>query len=1215
MPQQFRGTASLCPGHPIDYRHPIGLVGRDHRSRLYVEVNMIVLTDQQRRAITTRDTSVALSAGAGCGKTFVLTERFLAQLAPDSSGRTRLGQVVAITFTERAAREMRDRIRTACTERLLECPDDQVDHWLELVREIDSARISTIHSFCGSVLRAHAVDAGLDPQFRVLDQAQADTLLSELLDRQLRRRLAEHDDAVIDLIVQFGLSGLHERIAMLLGRRQEIDWDQWLAEKPEELAARWEEYFRTDVLPRIMRQITDSEAAQTLLGICRDRPSNNSVMLDRFRLLLERLPKLAESAVRVAGGKAEGDAPAVPGHRFALPRPPCKLPKDDLKEIREAAKVQGGGGKKAWTSDEIYQQFSESAKALRKLIDKQKKMVGFDAEQAGPSAEAALQLLAVTAEIAKAYEDQKRELGVLDFNDLLIRTRDLLVGPNRAAMRKQLDSQIRLLLVDEFQDTDPLQVELVRALCDDDITRNKLFFVGDYKQSIYRFRGAQPQVFRQLREQVPEGGRLPLTLNFRSQPAILDFVNALFCEEFGPSYEPLRPHRPQVSPHPAVEFLWAASDETESDNFGKIERLRRLEADRIAQRIRDMLDSGEELVWDEESARAGRPAARAVRPGDIALLFRALSNVEIYEEALRRYDIDYYLVGGHAFYSQQEVFDLLNLLRAIDNPCDQISLAGVLRSPFFNLLDETLFHLAGHPDGLFAGELGAPITDQQRSRVEFAAGVLRELRAMKDRVPIAQLINEALERTGYDAILPAEFLGTRKLANLQKLIEQARSFDRSGIFTLSDFITQLSEFVAQQPKEALAATHGESTDVVRLMTIHQSKGLEFPVVVVPDLDRRRHGSTTTVAFTPQLGPMVKVPEFQSGLDLYRLAESDEEDAELVRLLYVAVTRAADYLVLSSGVEKLGKATGPWMKLLGRRFDLLDGTSKDVTTKAPRLRRGAQTAAKPQAAVRRDLEKVIEQAGKMAAQGQCRVPKYIDPVPRDHAARRQYSFSRLTGEFHAVDAAPPAEPLEDGIPIQSQKIDPLTMGKLVHAVLEEIDFSNPAEIAETVRRCAGKQLIDVNGDILDEPIDMVGRFLASPRAARIAAAEQMHPELEFLLAWPPDGNEHDGRYIQGFIDCIYQDSDDRWHLVDYKTNRVDEGNVASVAKGYQMQMLLYALATERILGQGPVELVLHFLRGGLEYNFPWDDDSRRRVIETVDRAINTAACGLAGESIQ
>jgi ATP-dependent helicase/nuclease subunit A len=219
--------------------------------------------------------------------------------------------------------------------------------------------------------------------------------------------------------------------------------------------------------------------------------------------------------------------------------------------------------------------------------------------------------------------------------------------------------------------------------------------------------------------------------------------------------------------------------------------------------------------------------------------------VEIYEEALQRYGIDYYLVGGHAFYAQQEIYDLLNLLRTLSNPCDELSLAGVLRSPFFGLLDETLFWLAQHPDGLagglFAEELPPELNDQQRCQVESTAKTLAELRAMKDRLPIAPLINEALARTGYDAVLLAEFLGERKLANLRKLIEQARSFDQSGMFTLDDFITQLAQFVVRQPDEPLAATHPESTDVVRLMTIHQSKGLEFPVVVVPDLDRSRRG--------------------------------------------------------------------------------------------------------------------------------------------------------------------------------------------------------------------------------------------------------------------------------------------------------------------------------------------------------------------------------------
>ncbi len=1142
------------------------------------------LTDQQRRAVTAGDVSVALSAGAGCGKTFVLTERFLAELEPDSENPARLNQLIAITFTDRAAREMRDRIRAACAGRLRECPEEQVGPWLELIRGLDSARISTIHSFCGSLLRAHAVEARLDPRFRVLDQTQADTLLYELLDEQLRGRLAERDEDMIDLIVKFGLDRLCAMIRKLLARRQEIDWERWRGETPEGLAAIWEDYCRRDTAPRVARQIAKSQPAQTLLQICREHPPTNPTMLGRCRFLAEHLPGLSESTDPVA----------------------------DLGFIYDNAKVQGSGLAKAWPSAEIYEQFRDTAETFRNLIKKRKEERDFDAAAARPAAETALRLLNLTAHVADAYEEKKQEETALDFEDLLIRARDLLAGPDGEKLRKRLAAQTRLLLVDEFQDTDPLQVELVKALCDYEITGGRLFFVGDYKQSIYRFRGAQPHVFRELRDGIPERGRLPLSLNFRSQPAILDFVNALFRDEIGPDYEALRPDHAQVGPTPAVEFLWAqepeggdaAPENAGLQEEGETRRLRRLEADWIARRLRAMLDAPEKIVWDDE-------ATREVRPGDVAMLFRSLPDVDLYEDALRRYGIDYYLVGGHAFYSQQEVFDLLNLLRALDSPLDAVSLAGVLRSPFFSLLDETLYWLAGHPGGLSAGlvqdDPPPEIEGDQRVRVAFAARTLHGLRSIKDRLPVAALINEALARTGYDATLLAEFLGERKLANLHKLIEQARSFDRSGIFTLADFITQLSEFVAQQPKEALAATHPESIGAVRLMTIHQSKGLEFPVVVVPDVSRQRQRPTDSVAFTPELGPMVHLRDVPSGLDLYRLAEDDEDLAELVCLFYVATTRAADHLILSSGVKDFEKPTSPWMELLGRRFDLISGALRDssgvdpkhvpvikVTTSEPPL--GSKTTRGPR---RENLPKLIEKARKMAGNGEGRIPPHLAPIPRDAAARRQYSFSRLTGEFHAVDAAAPSDPHEDepkpaGIP-------PQKLGDLVHAVLAEVDFRDAGDVTESVRRQAAILLPDVTEE-LSEPIEMIGRFLASPRAGDIAAAGEVYPELEFLLAWPPGSNDPGGRYLQGFIDCIYRDNDGRWHLVDYKTNRVSEETLAAVAAPYEMQLLIYALAAERILGSRPVELVLHFLRRGLEYGFDWNDGARRRVVEFVETAI-------------
>jgi ATP-dependent helicase/nuclease subunit A len=1153
------------------------------------------LTDQQQRAITARDVAVALSAGAGCGKTFVLTERFLSCLEPGQGHAAEaadLGQLVAITFTERAAREMRDRIRAACHQRLLAAPESQVSYWLNLIRELDTARISTIHSFCGSLLRSHAVEAGLDPQFRVLQQAEADTLRYEAIDEELRGRLAARDENTLELTVQFGLERLPEMIARLLDRRAEIDWPQWLTRTPDALVARWQEVWRCETLPWVLKQVADSRPAQTLLAIARQNPPKNAAMLERCRYLQEHLPELPQSPE------------------------PAPL----LAAIRQQAKVQGGGGAKAWPSAEIYDAFRQAAEALRDLIDKLGGQAAFEAAAARPAAVASLALLALAHGADAAYARRKQESIALDFDDLLIRARQLLTGPHSRDLQRRLAHHMRLLLVDEFQDTDPLQVELVEALCGSEMMQGKLFFVGDYKQSIYRFRGADPHVFRRLREAIPERGRLPLTLNFRSQPAILDFVNALFCDDLGPNYEPLQAKRPQAGPLPAVELLWAVdSGEEVPSGPGRQERLRRREAEWIARRIRGLLYSGEKIVADPAGAERGAPGVRAVRPGDVAILFRALSNVAFYEEALRSYGIGYYLVGGHAFYAQQEIFDVLNLLRALASPDDQVSLAGVLRSPLFGLEDETLFWLSRHEEGLRVGLFAEPLPPQlgppQHDRAALAAATLRALWAMKDRVPIAGLIQEALERTGYDALLLAEFLGERKLANLQKLVDQARRFDQSGLFTLADFITQLSEFVARQPDEPLAATHPESTDVVRLMTIHQAKGLEFPVVVVADVDRPVRGPTASVAFTRRLGPMVKIPDVPSGFDLYQLAESTEEQAELLRLLYVAATRAADYLILSSGVEQIGAGKGPWTELIYRRFD--PATGKLLAPLPPGYGEPAirVTATEPEVAAAaihggpgRDLAKLVETATQMAGRGEGRLPRYLAAVPADTTARRQHSFSRLSGVLHArrpageVAAAGDVLAVDDGPPA---RIDPLGLGTLVHAVMAQITPGRALDVAAAVRRLAARHTPDAPPE---EAIDMIQRFLDSPRAAALAAARQVHAELEFLLAWPPGARSPDSHYLRGFLDCLYEDAAGHWHVLDYKTNRATAATLAGTAAPYQMQMLLYALAVEQILGHGPASMVLCFLRPGLEYEFAWNAAARKQAVELVDRAIHAAIAG-------
>ncbi len=1146
------------------------------------------LTDQQHAAVNTRHVSVSLSAGAGCGKTLVLTERYLSHLDPHDPASLhpeQIGQLVAITFTDRAAREMRDRIRRRCYDRLQSAAVADADYWAQLLRALDNARISTIHAFCASLLRIHAVEAALDPQFTVLEQAQADTLLSESIDDEVRRLISERDENTLELSVQFGLDGLRAMVRQFVLEATPQLLDAWRDVAPDTIVEHWSEFF-AQLKPKIAAQVAGSNDSQRVLQILRENIPSQATMQQRRTSLLEALGSLEEFS---------GDDSLA--ERFD--------------QIDCNARVQGGGGPKAWASKEIYESFRNAATALRKQVDAFAELAAFDSAAALPAAQLGSQLLRIADEVYQSYSVRKAELRVLDFGDLLVRTTALLAdGENDVA--RQLGSKITLLLVDEFQDTDPLQVELVKALCGEELSTGKLFFVGDHKQSIYRFRGAKPHVFADLRSRTPQDGQQRLTLNFRSQPAILQFVNALFWHDLGANYEPLEPQRDQVSPEPAVEFLWAANASGEKES---VDVQRRREARWIAKRLRSILDSGEPVVWDTDAAANGKPAARAARFGDMAILLRALTNVEAYEAALREYEIDYYLVGGHAFYAQQEIFDLLNLLRSLNSAADVVSLIGALRSPFFSLSDESIFWLAQHPGGvpggLASGEFRDEMSAAQRRQAAYAAQTIEHLRACKDRLRISELIELALSLTGYDAVLLNEFLGERKLANLLKLQEQARSFQKGDFLGLADFIAQLSEFVVRQPDEPLAATHSEDTNVVRLMSIHQSKGLEFPIVVVPDMNRVPHGGADRVHLDADLGPLVRAPSSDDqesgvcGYDLWRFAEKGEEAAEMNRLLYVATTRAADHLILSTGVNTVGDDRSPWMKLLGRRFDLQSGKfigempagmkrpKVKVTNEEPQL---SKPGSKRRPKV--DISELTQRMAKVPA-SESAVRTAVEPILPDPSARRQYSFSRLSGQLHRR-----FERLDEVAVGRPNSPDPRGLGTLVHAVLAVMDFTRQVDVRSLVEHFAEQHLPD-RPEQVEAAVEMIERFAATPRARHIAASERSHAEIEFLLAWPDSGPRAGDVALRGYLDRLYQDDRGAWHVLDFKTNVIGTQGVARQASAYEMQMLLYGLATERILKTPPASLTLHFLRTAEEFSFVWSDAARRRVLKLVDQGITAA----------
>ncbi|HET6423748.1 MAG TPA: UvrD-helicase domain-containing protein, partial [Planctomycetaceae bacterium] len=1114
-------------------------------------------TAQQTAAITARKVSVALSAGAGCGKTFVLTQRFLAHLEPGDD-QAELRSLAAITFTDRAAREMRDRIRATCQKRLETCTDEDVEHWLGVLRGLDAARISTIHSFCTGLLRAHAVEAQLDPRFTVLEPALADTLREEAAKTTLHRLLIAEDPDAEAYVLRFGLERTRALLTSLIAQRYRVDWSQPQNPTTEELAQRWLTAWRTEIVPQLARKCRDAPCADAMRKLLAEHVPTHAAMRERCLTLIERLtPEVAWT-----------DALA------------------ELSALREAAKVQGGGGKSAWPSEEIYDAISGHFKDFRAQIDQVIDKLDIREDDVTLAAELACQGLRLTRHAVEEYEKSKQANAALDFDDLLLRARDLL--RDHPAVRDRLGAGLRLLMVDEFQDTDPVQAEIVRMLCGAALKRGKLFLVGDHKQSIYRFRRADPEVFRALRDEMPTAGRLSLTTNFRSQPEILRFVNFLFHRTF-PEYEPLVPfHAEQLSPKPTIEFLFAhqdaeptspdETDDVEEEDDPNAAQLRAREADWIARRIAVLLADPTPRVRTKDE-KTGREELRRVAPGDIVILFRALTHVSVYENALRTYGLDYYLVGGKTFYSQQEVFDLLNLCRCLDDPDDVVALIGVLRSPFFGFTDDTLMTLRPEDGDWWTRLQAAPpsgLPAVQLERVRFAGSTLAWLRSQKDRLPITELLNAALERTGYDAALLAEFLGSRKVANLRKLIDQAATFDRAETFTLRDFVHRLQTSVLAETDEEFATTLPESGAVIRLMSVHQSKGLEFPVVVVADINRYGRSHAAGAYLHSEWGALVRIPkEFGEerphlGLQMLTLAEQDADQEETLRLFYVALTRAADHLILSAGTDADRTPKSPWMRLLAERFHLDSGLPKhDALLGSFGSPDGPESIpdvfAHKTAPVAQRVEQPREHiplAEIFPAFSQAEPaawPESSRLITEDQAAPRWWNVSQLEqlaeAQFPGATHVRPELRAEDAPAISAE-----ALGVLIHAVMETCDLSQPDAWLQDIAHAARRAQLDLTPELQATASRLLERLGQAAVMQEVATARTVLREVEFVYPHRPVEESAAIDLISGTCDLVYQTATGEWKLLDFKTGRYDPAaEDAALIAPYRWQMALYAWA--------------------------------------------------------
>ena len=1116
------------------------------------------LTQEQGRALEVRAASVALGAGAGCGKTTVLTERFLAELEGEA-GRP-LRALVALTFTDKAARELRQRIRARCRDRL--AAGENARRWRSVLRALEAAPIGTFHEFAGRLLRAHAVEIGIDPEFTVLNDAVASSLRDEAIRTALRRMLAEREPDLTLPASDYGLRQIREALGTLLATRTAGDLDSWCEFEPEELVAHWTRVWEEQGRPAVLRGLISP--ARCCRDVLTRLEPTHPKLKERRTELLDRLPVLEHGACTNL----------------------------QLAEIRNLARVNDLGAKGIFPAPEVKQAVKGVFASLRDKIDDVVDKLLINPDLTTESAASSLRLIRLAARARLEYDELKSRRRGLDFDDLLVKTRDLLASdPDPASSSLASRDAIEFVLVDEFQDTDRIQSEILRRLGDHSFFHGRMFVVGDAKQSIYRFRGAEPAIFDRWRREFPEPGRLSLTENFRSVPGVIHFVNTLFAECFsdpgqqGPGAgqeHHLAAVRPDLSQEPAVTFLWAlpepADEEAERPVKPSADERRTNEARSLARWIRDRLKTD----WTVLDRRTGMP--RQANPGDVAFLFRAMTDVWHYETALADLDFDYHTIGGSAFYAQQEVRDVVSVLSVVEDPYDDVALAGALRSPFFSLSDEALFWLArklegGLTEGIARSSEIPELSGRDRALAVRAMSLLMRWRDLKDRVPLASLVALILDESGFEAALVCEFLGTRKLANTRKLVRLARDFDGQEGFTLADLVARLRADLDSPPREEQASTTDEESEVIRLMSIHQAKGLEFPIVVIPDLNRKMNAPDALLGLHQDLGLVVRPPRTPalqtqaddlpaSGESLGWLAfgaiETEEDRKEALRLFYVAATRARDHLVLSTGLEAEpdpGDPAAAYLAAVG-----------SCCTQNP----GNPKASSP--AMQLLLERYDWRSGEFLS----RLPDgwppprvnviLTTPPPagghRPRTPRRRFQEIEQAITTTIVTEPRPVVPPAHRPGLIDLDLDPDTpsraarLGRLIRAVLEDRALLQGEPLVEVCSRVAARQVPAASSAIQSLTLLCLEAWLDSPLFHELRDASRARRAIErsmrWRLSWPRDGAAE--TLIRGRFDLLLRDRKGFWRPVVVSTHPAER-------EADHLRLLLAGDAADR-LGKGP-----------------------------------------------
>ena len=1118
---------------------------------------------------------IGVTAGAGSGKTEVLANRYLKiLLETDVSVRG----VVAITFTEKAAAELKVRV----LKKIVETTASSVGNNLLMAKlatireEFTAAPISTIHEFCARILREYPL-TGIGSGFEVLQGIDQRLVLRDTVDSTLksianRPQGDETRKTLANLLRMFGRRKLERIFAELLNHREAANRmvESLYSKSDEQILAAWEEFLEAELGRSLRERFSVDQWIKSLKAVWNvaqgkneskvrdlttqlERTRNTSVLLP---ILSEILPLILTKTGNIAKQNFLGrgvDTTAV---------------ESDIQFLTEAG--------------EYFQSFAP-------LTDDD----AFLIRVTHP-------LLAIYKQIHEQYENHKLRHGVLDFDDLQIEVKNLL-GDD--AIRRRLAHRYAYIMIDEYQDTNSLQYSIIKPLVSDFESGN-LFIVGDRKQSIYGFRGADVRIFRQtlsgmtahqsgisgdfvwetetLQTEVSEKqGDIHLPEAFRFLRNLVGFVNLVFgrimgdgrSNEFEVAYEPLIMGRRNEA-HGDVELLIGQESEPQENEL-------------IAARIRSLIQS-KELVWDSDTEEP-----RQIGYGDIAVLIRSRTRLPEIESALIQARIPYCVASGIGFYQRQEIYDICNYLQFMEDSTNDIALVGILRGPFFSISDTELFEISQHSaHGSFWERVKGYAAESDISAVQdsgeqseakasdlllYACETLEKHLKICRHLPIAAFIRRIVNETGMIGTLSVGLSGGQRWANYEKLLVIAREFDKSEFAELSGFIERLNLLIKEEDRESQAAVES-SEDVVQVMTIHAAKGLEFPVVILPYLSRKFKfdqepfiDDEIGIGFSPA-NPEKNYEGSQPSIaSVMKTRHVQKTIAEEKRLFYVATTRARDRLILSGSFDLSGMMpSNSWFRWM---LDALEMTQTPIETQIVFPVTIETLTEESRTPMSFDLPiRIFHAIGEMNLPGETPIPSLppvafpeilLEPinsaptgenlsVPQllsyAHCPTKFYLKHRL--RFSHTDTLLPREDDSDSDDFDSNSRD-LAVRRVLAQLRTSADRTRDlSTLINTVVKSASAALTE------DEAALHVKHFLESDLGKLALAAGESYCEHEIYALL---GNH----VVHGVVDRLFRGSDGLWQIISYETNQFALSEIETWIDFYRPKLELCAMLVHRL----------------------------------------------------